>query len=380
MRYRLYMAMRYLLHYRVRSLILVLALTSLFYLPLSLRMVVDVSEEALLSRSEEIPLIMGTRGSEMDLVLGSLYFKSSALGSFPSSELTLLEEKELADVVPLHYLYTARNYPVVGTSPAYFGRRDLVLRSGTFPLVLGECVAGSVTAERLGLKTGDTIVTDPDNPYHLAGSYPLELKVTGILAPSHSWDDRSFFTDIKTAWVIQGLGHGHENLNRTERSVRANASLPLYNRISADNAESYHFHGDMGAYPVSAALVFPLDAKAEALLLAEYEEGPVLLTEPDKVIRRLLDTLFRIRDILGWVLVLALSATSLTVVFILALTVRIRRRESMTLYKIGGSASMTLFLTGMEILILSCLSFVLALLLLGLTWFGRDLFLAYLVQ
>jgi putative ABC transport system permease protein len=380
MRNRLYLALRYLLHYRARSVILVLALTSLFYLPLSLRLVIDVSEDALLSRSEDTPLVLGNRGSEMDLVLGALYFKPSSLGSFPRSELRLLEQKELAEVVPLHYLYTARDYPVVGTSPAYFERRDLVLRSGTFPLVLGECVVGSVAAERLGLKAGDTVVTDPEHPYHLAGSYPLELRVTGILAPSHSWDDRAFFTDIKTAWVIQGLGHGHENLNKTKRTARANASLPIYNRISSENADSFHFHGEMGSYPVSAALVFPRDAKAEALLLADYGEGTVLLSEPDKIIRRLLDTLFRIRDILGWVLALALSATTVTVVFILALTVRMRRRESMTLYKIGGSASMTLVLTGLEILILSCLSFVLALLLLLLTWIGRDLFLAYLVQ
>ena len=380
MRNMFYMALRYLLYHRVRSLILILALTSLFYLPLTLRLIVSVSEEFLLSRSEETPLVMGLRGSEMDLVLGALYFKRSAQRTFPRGELREIEKEGRAEVIPLHYLYTARDFPVVGTSPSYFSRRNLTLASGTMPLVLGECVAGSSAAKKLGLQAGDSIVTDPENPYHLAGSYPLELKITGILAPSFSWDDRSFFTDIKTAWVIQGLGHGHENLNTERSRVTANASLPLYNSISSENALSFHFHGDLDRFPVSAALVFPRDAKAEALLLAEREEDAVVLSEPDKVIQRLLDTLFRIRDILGWVLAIALTVSSITVVFILALTVRMRRKESLTMYKIGGSASMTLFLTGLELLILSCLSLVTAFLLLGLTWFFRDFFLAYLVQ
>ena len=376
-----YMAIRYLLHYRVRSLILVLALTSLFYLPLSLRMIITVSEDFLRSRSEETPLVMGFRGSEMDLVLGALYFKRSSLESIPRAELTEIERGGLAEVIPLHYLYSAGGFPVVGTYPAYFKRRSLKIQSGSLPLVLGECVAGSAVAEKLGLRAGDKIITDPENPYHLAGSYPLEMTVTGILEPSYSWDDRGLFTDIKTAWVIQGLGHGHEDLNLASSGVvSANASLPLYNRISSENAGSFHFHGDMEDFPVSAALVFPRTPKAEALLLAQYEERPVVLSEADKVIQRLLDTLFRIRDILAWVLTLALSITALTVIFILALTVRMRRNESLTLYKIGGSASMTLILTGLELLILSSLSLFTAFFLLGLTWFGRDIFLNYLVQ
>ncbi len=375
-----YMALRYLLYHRVRSLILILSLTSLFYLPLSLHLIITVSEDFLRSRSSDTPLVMGLRGSEMDLVLGSLYFKRSDLGTFPLGELKSAEEEGQAEVIPLHYLYSAGGFPLVGTSPAYFSRRKLDVAEGSMPLVLGECVAGAAAAQELGLQAGDSIVSDPENPYHLAGSYPLKLKVTGILAPSYSWDDRSLFTDLKTAWVIQGLGHGHKNLNTENNRATANASLPLFNSISAENAESFHFHGDLDSFPVSAALVFPRDAREEALLLAEREEERVVLVEPDKVIERLLDTLFRIRDILAWVLALALTVTSLTVLFILALTVRMRRRESLTLHKIGGSASLTLILTGIELLVLFCLSLVASSLLLGATWLSRDLFLAYLIQ
>ena len=40
--------------------------------------------------------------------------------------------------------------------------------------------------------------------------------MVGILAPTSTPDDEAVFVDIKTAWVISGIGHGHEDVVTAE--------------------------------------------------------------------------------------------------------------------------------------------------------------------
>ena len=68
----------------------------------------------------------------------------------------------------------------------------------------------------MGLGVGDYVISSPESVFDLAGVYPLKMPVVGVLAPSFSPDDEAVFVDIKTTWVIQGLGHGHQNLNSRE--------------------------------------------------------------------------------------------------------------------------------------------------------------------
>ena len=76
-------------------------------------------------------------------------------------------------------------------------------------------------ARELELRPGDSIISSPENAFDLAGVYPLKMKVTGILEKSHTSDDLAVFVDLKTAWVIQGLGHGHERAARDPDGDRA---------------------------------------------------------------------------------------------------------------------------------------------------------------
>ena len=100
---------------------------------------------------------------------------------------------------------------------------------------VGECVIGSTVADRLAIGIGDSLISSPENLFDLAGVYPLKMTVVGVLESSDSPDDRAVFVDIKTNWVIMGLGHGHEDvsqvydpsivLQRDSNRVQAGAKL-----------------------------------------------------------------------------------------------------------------------------------------------------------
>ena len=86
--------------------------------------------------------------------------------------------------------------------------------------------------------------------------------------------------DYRTAWVIAGLGHGHEDLanvqdpdvllGRDGDTYRANAKLLQFNEITDENIDSFHFHGSPANYPITAIIALPHDEKAGALLRGRY--------------------------------------------------------------------------------------------------------------
>ena len=135
---------------------------------------------------------------------------------------------------------------------------------------------GQRLAQQLGLKPGDSLVSSPENLFDLGGIYPLKMKVVGVLNRTYTADDQAIFVDVKTTWVIQGLGHGHVDLaesgtpdvilQQDDQNITANAKLRQYTEITAENINAFHFHGDLANFPITAILALPPDQKAEALL------------------------------------------------------------------------------------------------------------------
>jgi putative ABC transport system permease protein len=229
-------------------------------------------------------------------------------------------------------------------------------------------VVGSNAAERLRVGPGDSLVSSPESLFDLAGAYPLKMHVAGVLAPSYSPDDDAVFVDLKTAWVIEGLGHGHQDLTNVtdpgvvlqsdETSVTAGAKLVQYNEITDANIDSFHFHGDMDTFPVSALLVVPNDQKSEDLLRGRYlEDERYVLVRPVEIVRGLLSTIFRIEGALQAAFLLMGVGAALLIALVVMLSLRLREREMKTLYKLGCSRGKIAGIIGSELglIALGCL-------------------------
>ena len=74
----LYLAWRYLAHHRAKTAILVISIALILFLPVGLRVLVEQSSTHLLARARATPLVVGARGSALELLLSSLYFESKA--------------------------------------------------------------------------------------------------------------------------------------------------------------------------------------------------------------------------------------------------------------------------------------------------------------
>ncbi|RLA55745.1 MAG: hypothetical protein DRQ65_00660 [Gammaproteobacteria bacterium] len=345
----LYLAWRYLLWHRFKTAILVLAVTLVIYLPVGLQLVVQRTAADMTARADSSPLLLGSRGSPLELVLNSLYFSAGSPPSLDYGQLQELRDSGLVEPIPLYVRFHSAGHPIVGTNLDYFDFRGLELSRGRQMVGLGEAVVGSRVAQQLDVGAGDAVVSSPESVFDLAGVYPLKMWVVGVLAPAFSEDDNAIFVDIKTAWIIQGLGHGHQDLARPEAAaavlkkdgerIVANAALVQYNEITPDNSDTFHFHGDNDSNPLTAILPVPHNDKAQVLILGRYQSHPELqIVQPRLVMDELLATVFAVQRYVLVAMVLVGIATGAVVLLVFLLSLRARRAEMDTMSRLGGSA------------------------------------------
>ena len=384
MKNALYLAWKSLLWHRGRSVTILLSLAITIWLPVTVRLVLDQFRHEISERANATPLVLGAKGSRIDLALHALYFDT-----LPPADTTMAEVESInhlstthvaAIAIPLHVRYRTQSRPgiegsvIVGTSPEYFEFRRLNIADGQMAALPGECVVGCNVAMRMQLHPGDSILSAPRNAFNLAGDYPLKMKIVGVLTQSHSPDDDAVFTDVRTTWIIDGIGHGHQELNTqtdsqlllknsTEtRSVTANASVLPYTEITADNIDTFHFHGDPASFPLTAIIVLPETDKARTQILGRYSssQATAQCLKPPEVIDELLSIVFRIEQ-LAWVCSIAAGiVTCLLLGLVVNLSMRLRAAEMQTMSRLGCSRMTIAMLHSSEIVLLLCAASVLA--------------------
>jgi putative ABC transport system permease protein len=375
----LFLGWRYLAHHRFKSSILVASITLMLFLPAATRLLVEDSATALTARADQTPLILGALGSELELVLNVLYFHAESPAEFHNRSFIEARSTELATFIPIHTKFSAQGAPIVGTSLEYFEFRRLQVGRGRQLGLLGECIIGAHVAARLGLGPGDTLISSPESVFDIAGVYPLKMKIVGVLNPAGTADDDAVFADVRTSWIIQGLGHGHDDLSKTgaggvlsrrDELVTANASVAHFAEITPENVASFHFHGSDESFPLTGVIVVPPDQKSATLLLGRYQDNELLqLVAPGEILDDLLDAVFAVQNYV----ILGLAILSLATVAVIALVFllgqQLRRGELHTLSRIGASKGYISVLIASEIGFILLISAMMAT---GLTWVIRH--------
>ena len=345
----LYLAWRYLAYHRLKTVILVASITMIVYLPVGLNILVSQSAERLTARAEATPLLIGAKGSPLELVLNSLYFESDTPPAMRYAEVARAEETGFARAIPVYTRYRAGPSPIVGTTLDYLDFRKLELAEGRNIAMLGECVAGSKAAKAAEVALGGSILSSAERVFDITGPYPLKMHVVGVLKATGTPDDLAVFVDVKTTWVIEGLAHGHQDLSRPEAAasvlrkegdnIVGNAAVVEYNQITPENMDSFHFHGDTATFPVTSVIAIPRDRKSSDLLRGGYlgEDEQVQIVRPMDVMDDLLETVFTVRSYVMVAVMIVGVTTLVTITLVFILSLQLRRREMETLWKIGGS-------------------------------------------
>ncbi len=351
------LAWRYVRFHWVRSLLLLFCVALTAFIPVAVQLLVGSFSTSLRARAESTPLVVGAPGSRFDLVLRTLYYRGRVPVATSMAEVDAIVESGKATAVPILSRHTAQSAPLVGTTPEYFTQRGLRPARGTLPLVLGDVVLGADVAEELRLVPGDELLTDREGLFQFSLKYPLRLAVVGVLAPSESADDDAVFVDIKTTWIIDGVGHGHEDAATSAKVLRKDGdevvldpSIKEHTKITPDNIDSFHFHGASDTFPVTGILVWPNDARSSTILKGRFRTSKtVQALVPTEVVNEVLGFVFQLKRFFDANVLFVSVATVLFLALVVLLTLRARRKETRTLFKIGCSRGRLVALHTLEL-------------------------------
>jgi len=377
----LHLAFRYVLYHRIRTGILLVCLSLAMFLPAAVHGLVDYYHRMMTQRADATPIAVGAPGSRYDLLLNSLYFKGRLRRMLTKADVQRVRDSGLAEAVPMYVRYTAGGHPIVGTSLDYFSFRGLRVREGSLPRVLGDVVLGAAAARRLNTGVGDRLLSDDEKLYDISSTYPLLMRVVGVLVETGTADDLAVFADIRTTWIIEGIGHGHLSVLEvtdpamfrqvSPGSVTMTGAVVQYNEITEENLSSFHFHGSEDDFPVSSIIAWPRDAKSATILLGRYRaEEHSQAIQPRQVVDEIMDLVFGVERFFDAVFAVVLAFTILFLLLVMLLTYRLREREFETLRKIGCSRGTVLAVQAGEMLLLLAGSGALAAVLLALVMAG----------
>jgi putative ABC transport system permease protein len=190
------------------------------------------------------------------------------------------------------------------------------------------------------------------------------LEFVCLFATTETPDDEAIFVDLKTTWIIEGLGHGH-----TKGAKHGSSEAASYTDITEENVSSFHFHGDKDKFPITAIIVVPASQKAETLLMGQYlsPEDTAQVARPRDVMDGLLAKVLMVRSYIIAIISVVSLVTLLTISLVIALSIRLRREEIATMTKMGCSRFTIASVLGSQILIIIAISAVFAALLILIT-------------
>ena len=178
---------------------------------IALLLILHQAETRMSRDAAGIDLVIGAKGSPMQLVLSSVFQVDIPTGNVPIAEASLIiSEPAVKLAIPLALGDSYRGFRIVGTNPAYITLYKGTVASGRLwdkPL---EAVLGADTARATGLTIGKTFagahgLTDTGGG---SAHHEQPYTVVGILAPTGSVLDRLIVTSVSSVWKLHDHAPG----------------------------------------------------------------------------------------------------------------------------------------------------------------------------
>lgn len=169
-----------------------------------------------------IDLVVGAKGSPMQLILAGIYQLDAPTGNIPLRAAEELAHNRLVKrAVPLSLGDSFRGFRIVGTSPDYVDLYGGHLAAGQMWNDKMQAVIGASVARRTGLGIGSRFVGShgltEGGPVHADSVYT----VVGVLEPTGSVLDRLVLVNTQSVWFVHEgqLAPDEEKVVAAERAV-----------------------------------------------------------------------------------------------------------------------------------------------------------------
>ena len=168
-------------------------------------------QEQFQNNIRSIDMVVGAKGSPLQLILSSIYHVDNPTGNIPLEEVNKLTKNPLVDFkIPLSYGDSYNGFRIVGTTHQYPKLYEANLAEGQLWNSSMQVVLGDAVSKITNLKIGDeffgTHGFDENGHVHDNHSYV----VVGVFDKTNSVIDNLIITDLKSVWKVHDHAHGEE--------------------------------------------------------------------------------------------------------------------------------------------------------------------------
>lgn len=169
-----------------------------------------------------VDLVVGAKGSPIQLILSSLLHLDVPTGNIPlKGAQALMRDPQIQSAVPLALGDSFRGFRIVGTTPDFMTLYQAELAKGHHWHSHQDVVIGAEVSRSLGMQLGQRFVgahglslSGKDLAQHEHSPY----SVTGILAPTGSVLDRLILTPVESIWEAHGQNTHHKHTEEAQHS------------------------------------------------------------------------------------------------------------------------------------------------------------------
>lgn len=174
----------------------------------------DTFEKQLENNSKNVDLVIGAKGSPMQLILSSLYHVDNPTGNISLAEANKIAENPFVQLaVPISLGDNYKGHRIIGTDTSFMGFYELKMAEGKLWSKSFEIVLGAEVARKHQLKIGDEIHSAHglSADAHVHDDHPF--KVVGILSPARSVVDNLILSNLASVWEVHGIAHEGEHIH-----------------------------------------------------------------------------------------------------------------------------------------------------------------------
>lgn len=321
-----------------------------------------------------IDLVVGAKGSPLQLILSSMYHLDAPTGNIPIAKAKAFLNPQhplIGLAVPLSLGDSYRTYRIIGTTHSYLELYGGQLSHGRLWREDYEVVIGAMVAEKLRLGLDSTFYSshgfiEDENLVHGEG-HPF--KVTGILRESGSALDQVILTNTQSIWGVHA--HAGEKAAKEEDPTSKEGHDHAGHDHEAETTQDTTPH-----YTTAAILQHPDEAITSLLIKFKArnyqtlnmqrninENTDLQAATPVLEVTRLFSLMgvgFDTLKVLGWIIALV---SGLSIFISLFSSLKERQYELALLRVMGGTPGRLFFLIILEGLMLSVMGALLGLLL-----------------
>jgi len=177
-------------------------------------------EEKIASNTRGVDLVVGAKGSPMQLILCSVFHVD-----FPTGNINLAEAERIArhpmvkNAIPMALGDSYQGYRIVGTRKDYAELYGAKLAEGIWWDRHLEVTAGVEAAQRLKLHVGSEFVSAHGLTDAMHEHEKQRYKIVGILERNNTVLDNLLLTNVQSLWLAHDMEVDEENVAKESRLV-----------------------------------------------------------------------------------------------------------------------------------------------------------------